>query len=113
MKEQIKSALQELASVKHENVALQSSLSKFTDIFSENQVQLIKKGSCSSWSSDDIYKAVTLQSISKKSFDFVRNHLKYPLPSGRTIMRRLSKIEVSPGFIGKFRSSEITRKYFY
>lgn len=83
----------------NENTVLKCDLSKYKQIFSPCQMKRIEKGVCSSWSSDDISKAVTLRSISAKAFKFIRQTLKYPLPSGTTIKRRLSQIEVSPGFV--------------
>ena len=68
-------------------------------IFSENQQQVLLKGRCVNWSSEDIAKSVTLRCISKKALVFVKDILKLPLPSEVTIKRRLRQFSVSPGFI--------------
>jgi len=61
LKEQIKIALQELSSEKNKNLVLQNNYSKIKNIFSDNQIQVLEKGACSNWSSEDISKAVTLR----------------------------------------------------
>lgn len=67
--------------------------------FSESQQQLVTKGRCSNWSSDDVAKAATLRCISYKALGFVRDVLRYPLPSEMTIRRRLKQFTVPPGFV--------------
>lgn len=99
LEKQMQRVSEELAVEKNKNLILQNKLLKFQQLFSDNQLQVIDKGSCPSWSSEDISKAVTLRCISKKCFDYVRKYLRYPLPSERTIKRRLSNIHISPGFI--------------
>lgn len=67
--------------------------------FSESQQQFLMKGRCTNWSSEDIAKAATLRCLSYKALGFLRDVLKYPLPSEVTIKRRLRQFSVPPGFI--------------
>lgn len=71
----------------------------FDSTFSQSQKQVLLKRKCSNWSPDDIARAVTLRCLSYKSLGFIRDVLKYPLPSEVTIKRRLRQFTVSPGFI--------------
>lgn len=71
----------------------------FENQFSDSQKQVLLKRKCSSWSPDDIAQAVTLRCISYKALCYIRDVIKYPLPSDATIKRRLRQFSVSPGFI--------------
>lgn len=91
--------LKELTNVKAENNDLKNKLAAFQTLFSKNQQNVINKGRCSNWSTEDISKAITLKCISKKAIKYVRDSLKFPLPSDRTIKRHLTKFQIKPGFI--------------
>ncbi|XP_039300398.1 uncharacterized protein LOC120355776 [Nilaparvata lugens] len=78
---------------------LENKLKNYERIFSNCQQQMISKGKCTNWSSDDVAKAVTIRCISKKGLDYIREILKYPLPSEKTIYRRLSQFSTPPGFL--------------
>lgn len=78
---------------------LEEKLKSYESVFSKSQQQVILKGKCKSWNSDDVSKAVTLRCISKKAFNYVKDVLKHPLPSVSTIKRRLSHFTIKPGFI--------------
>lgn len=65
------------------------------------QQQTLLKGTRSNWSSDEIYKVVTLRRISYEAFGFVTDVLKYPYhlppPSSEFTMKRcLWQFSVSP-----------------
>lgn len=103
----------EIKELRQKNTNLQDRLSRCNDellktkhslkvvegSFSDCQQQVVMKGRCTNWSSEDIAKAATLRCISYKALSFVRDVLKYPLPSEVTIKRRLRQFSVPPGFI--------------
>lgn len=63
------------------------------------QVDRIIYNKNSRWSDTDINTAIALLALGKKSFVFMRDEMKIPLPSVRTVKRYLSKIDLRPGTI--------------
>lgn len=51
------------------------------------------------WSSEDIINAISLRSISPKSYRYLRNVLRIPLPGLSTLRRWASSIKVDAGVI--------------
>jgi len=69
-------------------------------MFTTKQIQcLLNRETFVHWSDLDIAKSISLESVSSKAYDYVRNTLLYPLPSRCTIQRWLSRIDVKPGII--------------
>ncbi len=70
------------------------------NIMSSKQIQrLIEPDTRVCWSDSDIAKAISLDSVSTKGFQYMRGTLKYPLPSRSTIQRWLANIVVKPGIL--------------
>lgn len=82
--------------VDNELMQLKNMYQSIRGTFSESQQRLVTKGS--DWSSEDIEKAATQRCILNKALTYVRDKLKFPLPSENTIKRRLQQISVPPGF---------------
>lgn len=99
LKRQIKDLQDQLSVANAEIIKLKGNVRVFEGTFSKCQQQALLKGRCSSWSSEDIAKAVTLRSISYKALCFIRDVNNYPLPSEVTIKRRLRQFSISPGLI--------------
>lgn len=78
---------------------LECQLKKYEALFSACQKQQVINGKCTNWSSEDVSKAVTIRCISQKALSYLREFLNYPLPSERTIKRRLAQFHTSPGFL--------------
>lgn len=51
------------------------------------------------WEDEDICNALSLKSLSRKAYKFVRNKWNIPLPSISTIDRRSSRLNVEPGIL--------------
>lgn len=51
----------------------------------------------SQWSEEDIARAVTLKSYSAKSYEYMRKHLKFPLPCETSIRKWIREINCEPG----------------
>ncbi|GAB0098363.1 hypothetical protein DMENIID0001_140850 [Sergentomyia squamirostris] len=58
-----------------------------SEVFSQNQLDLLlkRKEKISSWEDKELWEAFVLRSIDRRAFTFVRDTLKYPLPSDREI----------------------------
>ena len=72
------------------------------EMFSPKQIQLLKAENGESfvhWSDEDIAKAISLDSVSTKAYEYLRTVLKYPIPSRTTVQRWLSQIHVTPGIL--------------
>ncbi|GAB0098361.1 hypothetical protein DMENIID0001_140830 [Sergentomyia squamirostris] len=54
-----------------------------SEVFSQNQLDLLlkRKEKISSWEDKELWEAFVLRSIGRRAFTFVRDTLKYPLPS--------------------------------
>jgi len=69
-------------------------------MFTTKQIQcLLNRETFVHWTDLDIAKSISLESVSSKAYDYVRNTLRYPLPSRCTIQMWLSRIDVKPGII--------------
>lgn len=99
LEEQITALKEEIALLKSLSVQDKAYLNVYENIFTRGQVTYLKSGKCLNWDSEDIAKAVTLRSLSKKAFHYTTRVLNYPLPSERTIQRRLSVVKCQPGVI--------------
>lgn len=51
------------------------------------------------WEEEDIRRAVTLRSFSPKAYNYLRETMKFPLPSAATLKRWLMKLDVEPGLL--------------
>ena len=86
---------EKLETTRNEMSSLESAILK---IFSPKQVQaLTADEKFVHWEDDDISRAVALQSVSSKCYEYLRHTLNYPLPSQTTLKRWLTKIIVRPG----------------
>lgn len=99
LKQHVKQLQEQLILANEEISRLKHYSSVFEGHFSENQQRALLQGRCAKWFGDDLAKAVTLRCISYKALEFVRNVLKFPIPSDSTIKRRLRQFSVLPGFI--------------
>ena len=73
-------------------------LEKLSSTFSEAQIDyLLQLKKRVNWSEDDITKAITLRSISKKSYNYLRKHLGIPLPGESTLRDWTRNINCEPG----------------
>jgi hypothetical protein len=69
-------------------------------IFSQKQIQLMMgETSFVHWTEMDISKSIALYSASRSGYTYLRNTLKYPLPSESTLKLWLSKIDIQPGIL--------------
>ena len=69
-------------------------------IFSPKQIQkLCSPESAVHWTDSDISNAISLDSVSSKTYTYLRDTLHYPLPSRSTIQRWLGQIQVRPGIL--------------
>jgi len=53
----------------------------------------------SRWEKQDIENSIALLALGNKSYQFIREEMKIPLPSVRTVKRHLAKIDLSPGIL--------------
>lgn len=69
--------------------------------FTKGQIQMLRDDSKKwvHWTDLDISKALTLYSISKRCYSFLRQDWNYPLPSESTLRRWLRKVSIIPGKI--------------
>jgi len=75
-------------------------VSAIKNLLSSKQIQrLVDPETRVNWSDSDIAKAISLDSVSTKGFQYMRETLKYPLPSRSTIQRWLASIVVKPGIL--------------
>ena len=89
--------LQDLLKTTQVDSELQNSICK---IFSPKQIERLKqKTSMVHWTDDDISKAIALDSISSKAYNYLRDIMKYPFPSRSTIKRWLTQIQIRPGIL--------------
>jgi predicted RNase H-like nuclease (RuvC/YqgF family) len=69
-------------------------------ILTETQIDvLMKKKKKVRWTSEDIAIAITIKYFSSKCYAFLRNILRYPLPTLRTIARWAEKINMRQGVL--------------
>lgn len=60
---------------------------------------MLQKKTVKRWEEEDIRRAVTLRSFSPKSYNYLRETMKFPLPSAATLKRWLIKLSVEPGLL--------------
>jgi hypothetical protein len=69
-------------------------------LFTSAQIKLLKGNNCNKYvhyEEQDLSKAVAIHSISSRAYTYLRDQLKFPLPSINTVYRWLRKIPVQPG----------------
>lgn len=88
--EQAKSYLNATDAVKH----------SFSGKLTSSQINSIVSGRpVTRWSEEEIGTAVTLRSLSTKTYNYLRTKMLIPLPSRSTINRYVSKLSVEPGLL--------------
>lgn len=68
--------------------------------FSEAQLQRLIGQKKTHWAASDIADAITLKSISKGAYKYLRRKIGYPLPGLSTLRRWSLKLKVEPGING-------------
>ena len=68
-------------------------------ILSASQVRCASSGKRIMWSAQDLAKALGLRCVSRKAYEYVRQVMKFPLPSPRTLSKRTERISMKPGVI--------------
>ena len=68
--------------------------------FSESQLRRIKdKNSRAPWDQKDIVNSISLFTLSKKSYRYVRSSLEIPLPCETTMKKHIRQCEIGSGFL--------------
>ena len=71
-----------------------------SNILTQTQISALENGKGPyKWPEEDIQKALALASIDRKAYEYFRLKMKIPLPTIRTINRRIEKINVQPGIL--------------
>jgi uncharacterized protein YukE len=98
--ERVKTLNKNLARCKKQLEA-NSKLSQFVSNFlSPTQMKSLEaKGKVTRWSSEDLSRAVMIRALSRKSYDFWRDKMNFPLPSAATLKRWCVKFSCRPGVL--------------
>ena len=91
--------MSKIKEIKCENACLKDILKKYESYFSTSQQEVILKDKCNSWNNEDIYRAIALKCISKKAFKYLKEEIKYRIPSESTLKRCLHHCIIKPRFI--------------
>lgn len=72
------------------------------DFLSPAQIDLaLKLRKRVQWSEEDISRAFGIRYFSKGAYNYIRNTIKYPLPSLTTLMKWSRRLEIRPGLFDK------------
>ena len=85
-------------SFKQKKIILESVMGKFG--YSQKQLECFMRGSWQrvrGWTEDDVKFALSLRTISRKAYRFIRNKKLIPLPGESTLRRYMKNLQIPPG----------------
>ena len=97
--------------VRNPHVLRKVLLKNFSETFTETQIDrllLIQKRR--RWTDEDIARALTLRSMSRKSYRYLRDHMNFPLPGESTLRYWIKDINCEPGMLNSNRFGNYCRK---
>lgn len=98
LEDELKKAVKLLNKEKDRGDGLKEELELYKSLFTKGQQKRIKNKKRTTWTSEDISKAMTMYSSGPKLYKLLRKK-KFPLPSRSTLNRHACKINIQPGFL--------------
>jgi len=69
------------------------------EMLNEDQLEQLKGSRTGAWSTETLQKALQIRAaVGKNGYEYLRQTVKYPLPSYRTLASRVQMLDMKPGF---------------